>query len=196
MLRKRLKNKKVILASQSPRRKELMKGLDIDFTILVKPGIDENLPFDIPPIKAAEYLARQKAFAYINEISEDVILISSDTIVLLDDEILGKPKNYSSALNMLTKLSGRKHQVITGVCIKTKHKDKCFSDTTSVYFKNITKNEIDYYVNKYKPYDKAGAYGIQEWIGYTCIEKIEGSYFNVVGFPVQKVYKALLEIDL
>ncbi len=191
MLFEKLKNKKVLLASKSPRRKEILENLGITFEIIVKDGIDETIPDGINNETAAVYLSEKKAKSYTEHICENTILITADTIVCLDDEILTKPKNYDDAFRILSILSGRKHKVITGVCIRLLNKQISFADTTYVYFKKLTNEEIDYYIKNYKPYDKAGAYGIQEWIGYIGIEKIEGSYFNVVGLPINKIYKTL-----
>jgi len=184
--------KKIILASNSPRRKELLKGLDIDFEVRVLKGIDETYPDDLPTKNIAEYISCKKASAY--EISSDELLITADTIVVLGDEVMGKPKDESDAKRMLRELSGNTHQVITGCCLKTIEKEKHFSVTTDVTFKELTDNEIDYYVTNYKPFDKAGSYGIQEWIGYIGVTGLNGSYFNVVGFPVQRIYEAIKEM--
>lgn len=184
--------KKIILASNSPRRKELLKGLDIDFEVRVLKGIDESYPSDLPTVEIAEYISGKKASAY--SISDDEVLITADTIVVLGDEVMGKPKDEEDAKKMLRHLSGKTHQVITGCCIKTTSKEKHFSVTTNVTFKELSDYEIDYYVKNYKPFDKAGSYGIQEWIGYIGVTGLEGSYFNVVGFPVQRVYEALKEM--
>lgn len=184
--------KKIILASNSPRRKELLKGLDIDFEVRVLKDIDESYPSDLPTVKIAEYISGKKASAYT--IADDELLITADTIVVLGDEVMGKPVDEEDAKRMLRELSGKTHQVITGCCIKTNAKEKHFSVTTNVTFKELSDDEINYYVSTYKPFDKAGSYGIQEWIGYIGVTGLEGSYFNVVGFPVQRVYEALKEM--
>ena len=180
---------KLILASNSPRRKELLGGLGIPFEVRVLQGIDETYPETIPTNKIAEFIATNKAKAY--EVSADEILITADTVVIVDDEILGKPADAEDARQMLRKLSGKSHHVITGVCLKSYDKQKPFSVDTEVKFKTLSETEIDYYVTRYKPYDKAGAYGIQEWIGYIGVTSLRGSYFNVVGFPVQRIYDEL-----
>lgn len=191
MLSEKLKNKHIILASGSPRRQELLKDLDIDFTIKVK-EIDEVYP---PTYKAEEitnYLAKLKANAFENLLSENEIVITSDTIVWLNNKPLEKPKNTEQAIAMLQELSNAVHEVITSICIKSIDKEKVFYDITKVHFKELTNNEIEYYVKKYKPFDKAGGYGIQEWIGFIGVTKLEGSYFNVMGLPVHKLYEELL----
>ena len=170
---------KLILASNSPRRKELLGGLGIPFEVRVLQGIDESYPETVPTDKIAEFIATNKAKAY--EVAADEILITADTVVIVDDEILGKPSDADDARQMLRKLSGKSHHVITGVSLKSYDKQKTFSVDTEVTFKTLSESEIDYYVTRYKPFDKAGAYGIQEWIGY----------FNVVGFPVQRIYDEL-----
>lgn len=180
---------KLILASNSPRRKELLGGLGIPFEVRVLQGIDESYPESIPTDKIAEFIATNKAKAY--EVADDEILITADTVVIVDDEILGKPADADDARKMLRKLSGKSHHVITGVSLKSYDKQKTFSVDTEVTFKTLSESEIDYYVTRYKPFDKAGAYGIQEWIGYIGVTSLRGSYFNVVGFPVQRIYDEL-----
>ena len=185
---------KLILASQSPRRQALLKAMDLDFQVMVKP-VDETFPQHIPTEKMAEYLAEKKADAFdFSELSSDTTLIACDTVVIIDDEILGKAENQDEAIAMLKKLSGRKHSVMTGVCIKTSTQKKLFSETTFVYFKNLTDEQIRYYVETYKPFDKAGAYGIQEWIGLVGIERIEGCYYNVMGLPTAKLATKLQDL--
>lgn len=183
--------KNIILASQSPRRKELLNLLDLNFKVEI-PKVNEVYPENIEIIKVAEYLANLKAKAFTN-ISCDTIVITADTVVILNEEILGKPKNKTEAIKMLQSLSNRNHKVMTGVCIKSKEKTISFSNTTKVFFKKLTSSEINYYVENYKPFDKAGSYGIQEWIGAIGITKIDGSYFNVVGLPINTLYKNLKE---
>jgi len=180
------------LASQSPRRQQLLQELGLDFKVVTKNGLEENYPERLKKHEIPEFLSQQKANAYINELEKNTLLITADTIVWSENKVLGKPKDYNDAVNILNSLSGKKHIVITGVCLTTKEKQKTFSTTTEVFFKKLTNEEINYYITNYKPYDKAGAYGIQEWIGYIGIEKIIGSYFNVVGLPVQKLYSELI----
>lgn len=182
-----MKNYKIILASNSPRRKELLAGLDVEFEVKVLPGIDESYPDNLPVEEIPQYIAQEKAEAYRNLIDEETLVITADTVVVLGDEILGKPKDDEDACRMLRELSGKTHQVITGVCLTTLRKQKRFAVTTNVTFKAFTDDEINYYVSHYHPLDKAGAYGIQEWIGYIGVTRLEGSYFNVMGLPVQRI---------
>jgi septum formation protein len=182
---------KIILASNSPRRKELLAGIDVDYELKMLPDIDESFPETMQVDEVAEYLAKKKATAYLPELNDDELLITADTIVLLDDMVIGKPADEDDAIRMLKLLSGRTHRVITGVCMTSKKREVSFSDTAYVTFGSLSDEEIRYYVSKYKPYDKAGSYGVQEWIGYVTVERIEGSYFNVMGFPIFKVYKEL-----
>ncbi len=191
-LSNKLSNYSIILGSQSPRRKELFIGLNLPFKVEVR-EIDENFPVEMPAFEVPEYLAIQKAIPFKPDLAKDDLLITSDTIVLIDNHILGKPFDYEHAFEMLQLLSGRKHMVITGVCITTVNKQITFSDRTDVFFKTLSIEEIDYYLTHYQPYDKAGSYGVQEWIGYVAIEKIEGSYFNVMGLPIQRLYEELLK---
>ncbi len=193
MLSNKLKNYKVILASGSPRRHELLKDLDVDFTIKLK-EVDEVYPDDLKSYEITDFLADLKSKAFEKSIRKDELIITSDTIVWIDDIALGKPKNYEDAFDMLSRLSNNVHEVITSVCILNKNFKKVINDSVKVYFKKLTKEEIDYYITTYKPYDKAGAYGIQEWIGKIGITKIEGSYFTVMGFPVHKLYKELMKL--
>ena len=181
----------IILASNSPRRRELLSGLGIDFEVKVLPDIQENYPASLPVKDIAQYIAKEKADAYRSELSTSDLVITADTVVIVDDEVMGKPADASDAFRMLRKLSGRKHQVITGVCLLTTTSQRLFSVVTDVAFKELSDNEIQYYISHYRPFDKAGAYGIQEWIGYIGVTGIEGSYFNVMGFPVQRVYREL-----
>ncbi len=182
----------IILASNSPRRKELLSGIDVDYTIKTLRDVDESYPDAIPNEEIAEFVAQRKASAYLSELKENELLIAADTVVLLNNTILGKPVNKADAKRMLQMLSEKTHRVITGVCMVTRNKEVIFSDTTFVTFGKLNDAEIDYYVEKYLPIDKAGAYGIQEWIGYAAVESIEGSYFNVMGLPIYKVYQALV----
>ncbi len=183
-------NYKLILASNSPRRQQLLQQLGVRFTVKTKP-VDEYYPDELPPEEVAEYLARKKGSAYQTDLSEDELIITADTVVVVDTTILNKPADDQQAKQMLTKLSGRSHQVITGVCLTTRQTQISCKDTTNVFFRKLTDPEIDYYICQYQPYDKAGGYAIQEWIGMVGITHIEGSYFNVVGLPVEKLYRQL-----
>lgn len=194
---------KLILASNSPRRKELLGGLDIPYEVHVIKGIDESYPPTLPSKDVAEYIAQKKAAPYktwfedANNIPEgiavddDTVIVTADTVVVVDDMILGKPADNADAHAMLRTISGRKHQVYTGVCLLGKNKERHFSVCTDVTFRELTDSEIDYYIETYRPLDKAGAYGIQEWIGYIGVTRLEGSYFNVMGLPVQRIYDEL-----
>ncbi len=183
----------IILASGSPRRQQFFKDLYLDFEIRLK-EVQEVYPDHLKGTEITDFLADLKSKPFDDELTEDDLLITSDTIVWLNDKALGKPKNYEEAFTMLKSLSNNKHQVITSVSIKSKKIQKVFNDTTDVYFKELTDNEIDFYIKTYQPYDKAGAYGIQEWIGKIGIDKIEGSYFTVMGLPVHKLYKELISL--
>lgn len=183
--------KKIILASNSPRRKELLAGLDIAFETRVLPGIAEDFPETMPAEEVPEFIAREKAAAYLPTMADDELVITADTVVILDGDIIEKPRSLDEAKLMLHCLSGRKHRVVTGVCLTTTSRQKTFSAKTDVTFSPLSDEEIDYYVEKYQPLDKAGAYGVQEWIGYVAVTALEGSYFNVMGFPVQRVYQEL-----
>ncbi len=180
---------KLILSSNSPRRKELLAGLNIPFEVRVVKGIDESFPNDLPTDEIAEFVSKKKAAAYA--VAEDEIVITADTIVVLDGEVLGKPRDLDDAAAMLRRLSCRTHRVITGVTLKNQVKQTSFSVVSEVTFKSLSDDEISYYVHRYQPLDKAGAYGIQEWIGYVGVTSLSGSYFNVVGFPVQRIYEVL-----
>lgn len=190
MLREKLKNHTIILASKSPRRQQFFKDLDIDFTIQLK-EVEEIYPKELNGIEITDFLADLKSKAFTN-LSDKDILITSDTIVWHNNTALGKPKNEIDAFNMLRSLSGKKHEVITSISLRNKHFQKIINDITTVYFKELSDDEINYYIKNYKPFDKAGAYGIQEWLGFIAINKIEGSYFNVAGLPVHKLYAALM----
>ena len=181
----------IVLASGSPRRKQMLEELGLSFTVRTK-DTDESYPDSVKNEDVAEYLAVKKADAFTGEIAENELVITADTIVLVDDTILGKPKDKDEAVSMLKKLSDKAHSVITGVCLMSKYNTESFSATTKVFFKELTDEEIDYYIDKYEPFDKAGAYGIQEWIGLVGVENIEGSYFNVVGLPIQRLYTELV----
>lgn len=189
MLSEKLKNYKLILASGSPRRQQFFKDLNLDFEIRLK-EVEETYPEHLKASEVTDFLARLKASAF--HLQKNEILVTSDTIVWLDEKVLGKPKNYEEAFVILQKLSGNIHQVITSVCLKSSKKTKVFNTTTKVTFSELTHEMIQFYLKNYKPFDKAGAYGIQEWIGLVGIEKIEGSYTNVVGLPTQEFYKELL----
>ncbi|NQV02975.1 MAG: septum formation protein Maf [Bacteroidia bacterium] len=193
MINKRLQGFKIVLASQSSRRQYLLKELGLDFEI-ISTDVKEEYPDTLNPEEIATFLAEKKAGSFdTSRMEEKMIIIAADTIVSLDGEILGKPMNYEEALAMLKKLSGKRHDVITGVCIKSREKKQLFHVTSRVYFKELCDEEIDYYINNFRPYDKAGGYGIQEWIGYIGISKLEGSFFNVMGLPVKEVYEELLK---
>ena len=181
----------IILASNSPRRKELLSGLDIPFDVRVIDGIDESYSDDLPTPGIAQYISQKKAAAYRLSIASDELVITADTIVVLGAHVMGKPHDAAEAHAMLRELSGRTHQVITGVTLTTIDRQTSFSVITDVTFKAFTDDEIDYYVSNYRPFDKAGAYGIQEWIGHIGVTALNGSYFNVMGLPVQRIYEAL-----
>ncbi len=192
MLSQKLSNYNLILASGSPRRQQFFKDLGLDFTIQVK-SVDEVYPSHLKAAEITNYLADLKSKAFTN-LGDNDLIITSDTIVWLEKEPLEKASNDQEAFEMLRKMSGKMHEVITSVCIKTVHFQKIFNDTTQVFFKELTDDEIRFYIQNYQPFDKAGAYGIQEWIGFIGIEKIEGSYFNVMGLPVHKLYKELMNL--
>lgn len=183
---------KIILASNSPRRRELLGGLGIDFTVKVIGGIDESWPHELKGEDIPLFISKEKAAPYKAIIAKDELVITADTIVYVDGEVLGKPHDEADAKRMLLLISGRWHEVITGVTLMTAERERSFAVTTKVKFCNLSDSEIDYYIKSYAPMDKAGAYGIQEWIGYVGVEAIEGSYFNVVGLPVQRLYRELI----
>ena len=185
----------IILASNSPRRKELLGGLGIPFEVKVLPDIKENYPENLPVTEIAEFIAREKAAAYVQVMDEHDLVITADTVVIAQGEVMGKPIDADDARRMLQKLSGCKHQVVTGVCLTTRQVQCHFSVTTDVTFKQLSDEEINYYIERYQPFDKAGAYGIQEWIGYIGVTGLEGSYFNVMGLPVQRIYTELSKIE-
>ena len=189
----KITNYKVLLASNSPRREELLRGIDIDFEVKVLPDIDESYPDNIPSEEIAEFVAIKKAKPYAASLHEDELLLTADTIVLLEDMVLGKPANKQEAKQMLRQLSGKTHRVITGVCFTSTKKQTSFSATSDVEFGKLTDQEIEYYVERYSPMDKAGAYGVQEWIGYVAVKHINGSYYNVMGLPIQRVYRELIK---
>lgn len=182
---------RIVLGSNSPRRRELLAGLDLDFEVQTIPGIDESYPETLPAKEIPVYIAKKKAEAYLSTMPDDELLITADTIVWTYEEVLGKPKDQEDAIEMLRKLSGRVHEVITGVCLTSKAKSVSFSAVSSVHFAPLEEEEIVYYVDKYHPFDKAGSYGIQEWIGYVAVEAIEGSFYNVMGLPVRLLYQEL-----
>lgn len=182
---------RIILASNSPRRRELLAGLGISFEVRVLPGIDETYPATLPVMETAEYIARKKAAAYQRQMAADELIITADTVVIVGDEVLGKPRDAAEARCMLLKLSGCTHRVVTGVCLTTLDRTVHFSVRTDVTFKPLEEREIAYYIDRYKPFDKAGAYGIQEWIGYIGCTGLHGSYYNVMGLPVQRIYTEL-----
>lgn len=181
----------ILLGSNSPRRRELLAGLDLDFEVKVIPGLEEHYPPTLQPEEIPVFLARQKAEAYIPTLSDKTLLITADTIVWNQNKVIGKPKDREDAIQMLQSLSGHEHHVVTGVCLTTTEKQKAFSVVSTVKFAALTDEEISYYVDKYRPFDKAGAYGIQEWIGYIGVESINGSFYNVMGLPVQRLYQEL-----
>lgn len=185
--------KKIILASKSPRRLQLIQqmGFNVELSNI---DVEEDYPQDIQYDKIAEFLALKKANAYINLIKEDQILITADTMVFLNEQSIGKPEDKEMAISYLQSLSNKEHKVITGCCLKTKSKTHSFSVCTNVFFRELTQDEIEYYIENYKPFDKAGAYGIQEWIGSVGIEKIEGCFYNVMGLPTTELFKEIKEI--
>ena len=187
------KTMKFILASNSPRRRELLSGLGLDFEVRVLPGIDESYPAELQGGDIPLYISRKKADAYVSQLQPDELLITADTIVWLNGQVLEKPKDEADARRMLRSLSGKTHQVFTGVCLTTTEKQVSFCACSDVTFSTLTDGEITHYVQHYHPLDKAGAYGIQEWIGYVGVERIEGSFFNVVGLPVQQLYRHLMQ---
>lgn len=187
------KGKKIILGSNSPRRKELLAGLDIEFTVDTGNDFEEVYSTDTPHERIPEALSEGKSYGFHRKLENDEILITSDTLVLCGDRVMGKPHSREEAIDMLRHLSSRGHKVITAITLRDNKRCRTSSDTSIVYFKKLSDNEIIYYVDNYRPYDKAGAYGIQEWIGYIGIDKIEGSYFTIMGLPVHLVYDELLE---
>ena len=182
---------KLLLASNSPRRKELLQGLDIDFEIKLLPDIDESYPSSLPVDEVAEFIAEKKASSYTKNLKENELLITADTVVILDGAIFGKPNNKEEAKEMLFALSGKAHRVVSGVCLATLKKQISFSVTSEVLFSELSCEEIEYYIDRYSPFDKAGSYGIQEWIGYIGVEHLSGSYFNIMGLPIQRLYREL-----
>lgn len=189
-----LKKYKVVLASNSPRRKELLSGLGIDYEVKTLPDIDESFPEGLSEVETATYIARAKADIYRTIMQPDELIITADTIVWLDGEVMGKPVDGEDARRMLCALSGKTHQVITGVCLTTVGVQKSFATVTDVTFCSLSEEEIAHYVENYRPMDKAGSYGIQEWIGFVGVESISGSYFNVMGLPIQRLYTELKKL--
>lgn len=193
MLNDKLKEYQIILASGSPRRQQFFKDLGLDFEIILKP-VKEEYPERLKHFEICDYLAQLKSLPFEKSLKENDLLITSDTIVWHENKALGKPKNEQEAFDMIQSMSGQTHEVITSVCFKTLNSQKTVHSITKVTFKELSDDEIWYYINNYKPMDKAGAYGIQEWIGLTAVTKLEGSYFNVMGLPTHLVYKTLNEI--
>ena len=181
----------IILGSQSPRRQELLHGLDVNFTVNVIAGLEENYPATLQGEEIPMFLAQQKAEAYLNSLTPKDMLITADTIVWLDGVVYGKPKDEADAKKMLRALSGKTHDVITGVCVTTTERQETFAAVSKVTFASFSDDEINYYIEKYRPMDKAGSYGVQEWIGYIGVERIDGSFYNVMGLPVQRLYTLL-----
>lgn len=186
-----LKSYRIILASNSPRRQELLSGLGLTFTVKVLPDIDESYPANLQRDEIPQYISRSKADAYRSIMQDQDLIITADTIVWVEGEVLGKPKDEAEAVEMLRKLSGRTHQVVTGVTLTTKDQQTSFATVSDVAFTQLDEDEIQYYVEHYCPMDKAGAYGVQEWIGLVGVESLSGSYFNVMGLPVQRLYHEL-----
>ena len=189
-----LKKFNIVLASNSPRRKELMSGLGVDYVVKTLPDVDESYPDTLQGEEIPLYIAKEKADAYIPMMQPDELIITADTIVWLDGKVLGKPRDREDALQMLRTMSGRTHKVFTGVCITTTDWQRSFTAQTEVRFATLSEDEIIYYVDNFKPMDKAGAYGVQEWIGFIGVENISGSYYNIMGLPVQKLYRELLKV--
>ena len=189
-----LEKYKVILASGSPRRRELMAGFGVNYEVRILPDVDESYPDTLQGEEIPLYIAKEKADAYIPMMQPDELIITADTIVWLDGEVLGKPRDREDALQMLRTMSGRTHEVFTGVCITTTDWQRSFTAQTEVRFATLSEDEIIYYVDNFKPMDKAGAYGVQEWIGFIGVENISGSYYNIMGLPVQKLYRELLKV--
>ena len=189
-----LKKYKVILASNSPRRKELLAGLGVDYEVRTLPDVDESYPETLQGADIPLYIAKEKADAYVAMMQLGELMITADTIVWLDGKVLGKPRDREDALQMLRTMSGRTHEVFTGVCITTTDWQRSFTAQTEVRFATLSEEEIAYYVDNFQPMDKAGAYGVQEWIGFIGVENISGSYYNIMGLPVQKLYRELLKV--
>lgn len=182
---------KILLASKSPRRREIMKLLNLPFTVVTLEGIDESYPSDLSPDYVSEYISNKKADSFLKRISDNEMIITADTVVICDNQILGKPSNTEDAIKMLRQLSGKTHKVTTGVTVATSEKRVSFTVESLVTFAELTDKEIRFYVETYQPFDKAGAYGIQEWIGAVAVEKIDGSFYNVMGLPIHRLYQVL-----
>ena len=193
LLHDKLKNYRLILASQSPRRRQLLSDAGLEFTLADRFECDETFPQDMPAEDVAEYLSRLKSEAYPEPLAEGDILLTADTVVIANNRVLGKPSDRAEAIEMISLLSGCDHEVITGCTLRTATRPRSFSVRSKVHFRALDREEIEYYVDCYRPFDKAGAYGIQEWIGYVGIEGIEGSFYNVMGLPVQRLYSILKE---
>lgn len=191
MLIEKIKNYNVLLATKSPRRQQLLKETGIDFQLVNDREIDESIPSDLDKCQIPVYLSEKKSDAYTDLLLDNTILITADTIVWFNGKVMGKPESKEEAIEILKSLSGNAHDVITGVTLRTKYRRKSFYSHSEVYFTTLKKEEIFYYIDTFKPYDKAGAYGIQEWIGYVGVEWIKGSFFNVMGLPVQQLYREL-----
>ncbi len=191
LLHEKLKNYRLLLASQSPRRHELIAGCGLPYELAPRFECEERYPDGLPAEEVPLYLAQLKSRAYPEPLGERDLLLTADTVVVLDGEVLGKPRNRQEAAEMLRRLSGRRHTVVTGVAFRTTSRQHAFEARTDVWFRTLDQEEIDYYVDTFRPFDKAGSYGIQEWIGYAAIERIEGSFYNVMGLPIQKVYVEL-----
>jgi septum formation protein len=185
---------RIVLASQSPRRKQLLEWAEVPFDVVIK-ETDELYPSDLPPAEVPVYIARNKALAVKEELSHDRIILAADTVVVLNDRIIGKPKNRENAIDILSSLSGQKHLVITGVVILSKDEETAFADTTEVWFHELSTDQVVFYIDKYKPFDKAGAYAIQEWIGVIGIKGVKGDFYNVMGLPVSRVLQALAKLS-
>ena len=192
LLHEKLADKHLILASASPRRRQLMADAGLEFTLAPKFECDESYPTTLPAAEVASFLSALKSDAYPEPLAEGEILVTADTTVVVDERVLGKPADREEACEMLRAMSGRSHTVYTGVTLRSCEKKHTFAVATLVYFREMSDDEIAYYVDNYRPYDKAGAYGIQEWIGYVAIERIEGSFYNVMGLPVQRLYTELI----
>lgn len=189
-----MKEMKWILGSQSPRRKELLAGIGVEFEVRIK-DTEEVYPDSLPASEVPEFLAKLKADALLPDLADNEAVICADTVVILEGEILGKPVNFEDAQKMLARLSGKKHTVITGVFIGSKTKSTSFSERTDVEFEHLTEEEINFYINQYKPFDKAGSYGVQEWIGYVAVKRMEGTYTNVMGLPTNRLYREIREFN-
>ena len=192
LLHEKLADRQLILASASPRRRQLMEDAGLKFTLAPKFECEESYPDSLPAAEVAAYLSTLKSEAYPEPLGEGDILVTADTTVVIDERVLGKPADRADAIEMLRAMSGRSHKVYTGVTLRSSEKMHTFAVETDVYFRTMSEEEIAYYVDNYRPYDKAGAYGIQEWIGYVAIERIEGSFYNVMGLPIQRLYTELL----